>query len=231
MTPLDLPELSLIVLNPPPLSLPKIASSYGIQRHTTWCKTFFLWCSSPTWARAASFVRFRDHTQWQTTVGRTPLDEGSAHRWDLHLPTHTTLTTDWHSCPQRDFFMFLFLRSVLYPYIHATGGIRTRNPSKRSATGINHGVLIINRFCFSFVIIRKKKTWLTQTLLSKSKIQYFNYDLPSSDDNKTKLWKCKEQNFMIHWGGYSTWCILRQNSHICGGETVLYHCQTAFVKY
>jgi hypothetical protein len=56
-----------------------------------------------------------DHTQLHTaTVGRTPLDEGSARRRDLYLTTHTTLTTN----------------------IHAPGWIRTRNLSRRSATDL-----------------------------------------------------------------------------------------------
>ena len=33
---------------------------------------------------------FLDHTQRRTTVGRTPLDERSAHRRDLYLTTHDT---------------------------------------------------------------------------------------------------------------------------------------------
>ena len=75
---------------------------------------------------ASSFLRFLDHTQRRTTVGRTPLDEWSARRRDLYLTTynthnrqtsigllwtsdqlvaetstwqHTTLTTDKHPCP------------------------------------------------------------------------------------------------------------------------------------
>jgi len=36
------------------------------------------------------FLMFLDHTQWRTTVGRTPLDEWSAHRRDLYLTTHDT---------------------------------------------------------------------------------------------------------------------------------------------
>jgi hypothetical protein len=39
---------------------------------------------------ASSFLRFRDHTQWRTSVGRTPLDEWSARRRDLYLATHNT---------------------------------------------------------------------------------------------------------------------------------------------
>ena len=34
-----------------------------------------LWCCGPTRAMASSFLKFLDHTQRRTTVGRTPLDE------------------------------------------------------------------------------------------------------------------------------------------------------------
>jgi hypothetical protein len=71
------------------------------------------WRNSPTGARAASFVRYVDHTR-HTTVGRTPLYEWSARRRDLYL---TTLDTQ-HS-QETD--------------IHAPGGIRTCNPSQRAA--------------------------------------------------------------------------------------------------
>ena len=66
------------------------------------------WGDSPQWGMASSFMRFLDHTQRRTTVGRTPLDEWSARRRDLYL---TTLTTD----------------------IHAPGGIRTHNLKRRAA--------------------------------------------------------------------------------------------------
>jgi hypothetical protein len=49
-----------------------------------------LWRCDPTWVMASSFLRFLDHTQWRTTVGRTPLDEWSARRRDLYLTTHNT---------------------------------------------------------------------------------------------------------------------------------------------
>ena len=45
---------------------------------------------SPQRTRASSSKRFLDHTQWRTTVGRTPLDEWSALRRDLYLTTHNT---------------------------------------------------------------------------------------------------------------------------------------------
>jgi len=60
---------------------------------------FFFLCKSPHWARASSFTRFLDHTQRRTTVCRTPLDQWSAHRRDLYLTTHTTLTNRQISMP------------------------------------------------------------------------------------------------------------------------------------
>ena len=51
---------------------------------------FFLWCCDPTRVMASSFLRFLDHTQRLTTVGRTPLDDWSARRRDLYLTTHNT---------------------------------------------------------------------------------------------------------------------------------------------
>jgi len=41
-----------------------------------------------------------DHTEQHTTVGRTPLDEWSAHRRDLYLTTHSTQNR--HPCLWRD---------------------------------------------------------------------------------------------------------------------------------
>ena len=52
--------------------------------------TFFLWRCDPTRVMAYSFLRFLDHTQRRTTVGRTPLDEWSVRRRDLYLTTHYT---------------------------------------------------------------------------------------------------------------------------------------------
>jgi hypothetical protein len=39
---------------------------------------------------ASSIFRFMDNAQRRTTVGKTPLDEGSARRRDLYLTTHNT---------------------------------------------------------------------------------------------------------------------------------------------
>ena len=50
---------------------------------------FPTWLCGPTRAKA-SVLRFLDHTQRRITVGRTPLDEWSAHRRDLYLTTHNT---------------------------------------------------------------------------------------------------------------------------------------------
>jgi hypothetical protein len=40
-------------------------------------------------SRCRRFLFSLDHTQTHTTVGRTPLEEGSASRRDLYLTTHT----------------------------------------------------------------------------------------------------------------------------------------------
>jgi hypothetical protein len=61
---------------------------------TLFCSTldsfFFLWRCGPTRAMASSLLRFLDHTQRHTTVGRTPLDKWSARRRDLYLTAHNT---------------------------------------------------------------------------------------------------------------------------------------------
>ena len=75
---------------------------------------FCFWRNSPQWARASSFTRFLDHTRRSTTIGRTLLDEWSARRRDLCVTTHTTLITN----------------------VHAPGGIRTHNLSRRSAADL-----------------------------------------------------------------------------------------------
>ena len=70
-------------------------------------------CQCPgRWARVSSFTRFLCHTQRRTTVGRTPLDEWSARRRDFYLKRKTL-----HS-QQTD--------------IHASGGIKTQNLSRRA---------------------------------------------------------------------------------------------------
>ena len=51
---------------------------------------FFMWCCDQTRVMASSFLRFLDHTQRRTTVGRIPLDEWSARRRDFCLTTHNT---------------------------------------------------------------------------------------------------------------------------------------------
>jgi len=63
---------------------------------------------------ASSFLRFLDHTQQRTTVGRTPLDEWSARRRDLYLTTHNSQQTN----------------------IHGPAGIRTHDLSRRAAADL-----------------------------------------------------------------------------------------------
>jgi hypothetical protein len=71
---------------------------------------FLLWLTAP-WGPRPPHYRGFTITLRHTTLGRTPLDEWSARHRDLYLTTHNKHNTN----------------------IHATGGIRTRNPSKRTA--------------------------------------------------------------------------------------------------
>jgi len=72
----------------------------------------FVWSNSSQWARASSLTRFIDHTQQSTTLDRTPVYVWSTRRRDFYLTTHNT-----HD-------------------IHAAGGIRTHNLSKRAAADL-----------------------------------------------------------------------------------------------
>jgi hypothetical protein len=74
----------------------------------------FLWRCYPMRVMASSFLKFLDHTQRRTTVGRTPLDEWSARLRDLYLTTHNTLNTN----------------------IHAPGEIRTHDLSRRATASL-----------------------------------------------------------------------------------------------
>ena len=77
--------------------------SAGISMYLTMNNPPPPWRSSPTRAMASSFLmRFLDHTQRRTTVGRTPLDERSARRRDLYLTTHNNHNTQT-SMPQAEF--------------------------------------------------------------------------------------------------------------------------------
>ena len=67
-----------------------LSPCWGILQSTSFRTFFFLWRCDPTRVMASSFLRFLDHTQRHTPVGRTPLDEWSARRRDLYLTTYNT---------------------------------------------------------------------------------------------------------------------------------------------
>jgi len=62
----------------------QVAADTHLRPRWHWNRLFF-WHKNTQWARASSFMRFLDHTQRHTSVGRTPLDEWSACRRDLYL--------------------------------------------------------------------------------------------------------------------------------------------------
>jgi hypothetical protein len=73
-----------------------------LQEHCEWCVICLFvcfWRDSPQWTRTSSFTRFLDHTQRHTTVGRTLLDEWSAHRRDLYLTTHSSHNRQTYMLP------------------------------------------------------------------------------------------------------------------------------------
>ena len=84
---------------------------------------WFLLIFSPLWQfgpipRPGLLLRsFPNTLIGHTTVGKTPLDEWSARRRDLYL--HNTQRSQ-------------------QTYIHATGGIRTHNLSRRAAADLRH---------------------------------------------------------------------------------------------
>jgi len=99
----------------------------------------FFWHNSPQWAKVSSFTRFLDHTQRRTTACRTPLDKRSDHL--RHLPDKKQ-----HS-QQTD--------------IHAPGGIRTHNPSRRvalerAANGTGLTLHSLRKFCGHQTVTQKK---------------------------------------------------------------------------
>jgi hypothetical protein len=98
----------------------------------------------PQWARASSFTRFLDHIQRRTTIGRTPLDEWSARRWDLYLTTHNTCNRQTN--------------------IHAPDGLRTLNLSRQAAADPRlrpRGHWDRNS---PFIIIHNLRDWLASCL-------------------------------------------------------------------
>jgi hypothetical protein len=88
-------------------SLKQYVSTVVLLIHTRIHNVSSQWRNSPQWARPSHYRGFTI-TLRHTTLSRTSLDEWSARRRDLYLTTHNT-------------------------HIHAPGGIRTVNPSKRAA--------------------------------------------------------------------------------------------------
>ena len=72
-----------------------------------------MWRCGPTRAMSSSFLRFLDHTQRRTTVGRTPLGEWSARRRDLYLTTHNTHNRQT-SMPRVGFFLLYLVLHCHY---------------------------------------------------------------------------------------------------------------------
>jgi len=94
---------------------------------------FFLWPCGPTRSMASTLMRFLDHTQRRTRVGRTPLDEWSARRRDLYLTTHNTHNRQT-SMPPAGFE--LTISAGEWPQTYALD---------RAATGTGYFIILIKR--------------------------------------------------------------------------------------
>ena len=95
------------------------------------------WCDSPQWARASSFTSFLDHTRRCTTVGRTPVDEGSTRRRDLYLTTHNRQI----SMPPVGFEPIISAGERLHTYVLGRGYIGARTDTTQQTNiclGIHH---------------------------------------------------------------------------------------------
>ena len=89
----------------------------------------------PQWARASSLSRIHVHTQWRTTVGRTPLDEWSARRRDHYLTKHST--HNWQaSMPSAGFEPTI--PASEWPQTYALDRIRDVKPTKRTVMFIRY---------------------------------------------------------------------------------------------
>jgi len=94
-------------------------------------------------ALTSSFLRFLEHTQRRTTVGRTLLDEWYSHRRDVYLTTQNN-PTDRHS----------FLRRASKPHSQQTSGWKPRpltaRPLETAHKNISTGNVNVKRhnaFC------------------------------------------------------------------------------------
>jgi hypothetical protein len=142
------------------------------------------WHDSPQWARAYSFTRFLDHTQWGNTVGRTPLDEWSVRRRDLYLATHNSHKRKT-SMPPVGFFFYSFI--ILLPAFvcirskigkkkayknHTTSGSATHNFCLGQATHLSQ-----SRFSICLVVNYKEKQIYLTCLYSWKPLDYSHLHL------------------------------------------------------
>ena len=136
----------------------------------------FPWCCGPTWARASSFLRFLDHTQRRTTVGRTPLDEWSVRHKDLYLTTHNTHPSPpptWDSHPQSQ---------------QASG----RRPTLLTAQPL--------RPAHCLITIQRKLSWLLGIVfVHVTRVHELKGYIPAPSLNTYVVWNPEKGLYAVHW--------------------------------
>jgi hypothetical protein len=94
------------------------------------------------------FLMFLDHTQWRTTVGRTPLYEWSVRCRDLYLTTHDTHNRQI-SMPPVGFEPTISVGQLSYIYKYDISSLRVKDPLK-AGLYVDRSIVPFNSLSFSF---------------------------------------------------------------------------------
>jgi hypothetical protein len=127
---------------------------------------FFLWRYGLTRAMNSFFMRFIDHTQQRTTLGRASLDAWLSRRTDFYLTTHKIYNR--HSSMSLAGFETRILTSDR-PQTHAVY-------SSRAASGID---TLLRRLCNQFynmnVLLIRDRVWSVVIWWKVIKVHFFLY--------------------------------------------------------
>ena len=152
----------------------------------SFCLFVCFWRDSPLWAKASSFMRYLDHTQQCTTVGRTPLDEWSSRHRDLYLITHDTHNRQT-SMPRVGFKPSISAgeRSQTYALDHAATGISMvleYTPQIYQECSLSPHISCYLRFKYFWVLFQDPLDLLWENVLSSpnNHVLYTPHHLPIS---------------------------------------------------
>ena len=141
---------------------------------------------------------FLNHTQRCTTVGRTPLDEGSARRRDLYLTTQNTHNRQTSMRPV---------------------GFELHNLSRRAATETGKQGMYIHKYenRTSKLLKATSDMWFNKTWLSSNAGSYVGLGYTNCSTANVPIWWAV---FVEPWWRFIKWylsmvLVLRQRSLVC----------------